>query len=429
MAFTLQSYLAPLPDIVLQNYHSKVEPFRWQNKKIIFAPHCELVFNLVYRGFFVGFDILGALDKNIAKHGKFGNGLQIFCYDDLRDINPDMVIVANTRYHDEITLELTSISHEFLVIDLCAGYSHRAFRKELSKELDCRNIAKLRPGCINVPDCLTPDINMKVEIVVETGWGLGDKICAMSAAREFARKNPNLTVHYNTLPNIVKAYDDSLLHLGAGAYPLPENYALFHREKDSSPAGNYLGSYYLGLGMDFDELPRIELPEVPLLPGLISEKYIALQPTANWAQPNLTHKQLQMIIERCPVPVVLAGAYIPVNATSKISDEVQSSYNKNGCLAGSDSSYIGDEITMLSIIRHAALVLAPRSASAHIAAGYGVKSVIWVPSDGENWHLSYPDWEHRRVSIAQPDIVCRILDEVISLLSDESVITKAQGEK
>lgn len=423
MAFTLQTYLSPLPAIVSKNYYDQVEPFQWKNKKVIFAPHCELVFNLVYRGFFIGFEVLGALDKSGAKHGKFGNGLQVFSYDELEDIKPDLVIVANTKYHREITLALTSAPHDFLVIDLCSGYSHRVFRKELSKELDCLNIAKLRPGCINVPDYINPVVNMKLEVIVETGWGLGDRICALSAAREFARRNPNLTVYYNSLSSIVRAYNDHLIHLGSGAYPLPENYALFHREKESSPAGNYLGSYYLGLGMDFDELPKIDLPDMPLLPGLVSGKYIALQPTANWAQPNLTPAQLRNIIQHCPLPVVLTGSYIPVNARANISDEVEIGCKDKNNLLGADSSYLGDEITMLSIIRHAALVLTPRSASAHIAAGYGIKSVVWVPSDGENWHLDYPEWEHVRVSAGQPDVVMRIIDGVKSLLPTESIIT------
>jgi ADP-heptose:LPS heptosyltransferase len=44
---------------------------------------------------------------------------------------------------------------------------------------------------------------------------------------------------------------------------------------------------------------------------------------------------------------------------------------------------------MLRMIRHARLVLCPRSASAHIAVGYGVPAVVWAPDDGENWHLNY----------------------------------------
>lgn len=424
MAFTLQTYLAPLPNIVIQNYRNQIEPYCWKNKRVIFAPHCELIFNLVYRGFFIGFEILGALDKSISKQGDFGNGLKVFSYEELDHVKPDIVIIANTRYHLDIISELTSVQRDFLVVDLCAGYSHSTFRKELSKELDCRNISKLRPGCINVPEYITPDINMRLEVVVETGWGLGDKICAMAAAREFARRNPNLTIYFNTLSSIVRLYNDNLLHLGNSAYPLPENYGLFHREKDSSPAGNYLGSYYLGLGMDFDELPKIELPEIPLLPGLTAGKYIALQPTANWAQPNLTVEQLQDIIQCCPLPVVLTGPYIPVNAKDQNNGKINSGNNKRNSLVDANSSYLGDEISMLSIIRHAALVLSPRSASAHIAAGYGIKSVIWIPSDGENWHLDYPEWEHIRVSVGRSDAVCRIIDGVKSLLSTQLISTK-----
>ncbi|HHQ4709904.1 TPA: hypothetical protein ACSP0D_004035, partial [Aeromonas veronii] len=109
MAFTLQTYLAPLPNIVIQNYRNQIEPYCWKNKRVIFAPHCELIFNLVYRGFFIGFEILGALDKSISKQGDFGNGLKVFSYEELDHVKPDIVIIANTRYHLDIISELTSV--------------------------------------------------------------------------------------------------------------------------------------------------------------------------------------------------------------------------------------------------------------------------------------------------------------------------------
>lgn len=417
--YTLQTYLSPIPEIVIKNTFDMLSPLMWKNKKIIFAPHGELIVNLFYRGYFQGFDVIGALDRSPVKIGQSLYGLSIYGYDEISALDVDIIVIANTRYHEEIYRSLLNVvkDREIFLFDLCSGYEHRAFRRELAEKLDCRELAHLRPGCINLPVRLEKDVNMKVEVTLEAGWGLGDKLCALSAAREFARRNPNLEVYFNTLPRIVSAFNDELIHLGRGAYPLPENNALFHREKDSSPAGNYLGCYYLGLGLDFDMSPSLELPQVPPLPGLEPGKYIALQPTANWAQPNITGEQLQRIIESCSLPVVLSGAYVPINVTPKTSIEEQQSRHDSHYLDGADATYLGDEMAMLSIISHAALVISPRSASAHIAAGYGVRSIVWVPSDGENWHLDYPDWEHFRVQVDDPCLVSRIVNKVSDYLS------------
>ncbi len=418
MPFFMQSYLAPIPSVVFENYQKYIEPLKHQGKCIVFAPHCELVFNLVYRGYFRHFNVLGALDRNSKKIGKTGNGLFAYSYDSLAELKPDVVVVANTRYHNEIVASLRATAEElnFELVDLCAGYEHATFRQELAEFLDCRKISQLRPGCVDVPATITDADTMAVEIIIETGWGLGDKLCALSAAREFARRNPNLSVYYNTLPNIVTAYGDDLVKLGTGAYPLPENYALFHREKDSSPAANYLGCYYLGLGINFDSNPGLELPAVAPCAGLTPGSYVALQPTANWAKPNLSLNDIKRVIQDSPLPVVLTGNYITNNTTDNISDEDKQRFNQELITAGANASYIGDEMNMLKLIRHAALVLTPRSASAHIAAGYGVKTVVWIPNDGENWHLDYPDWQHKRIFAAQKHVGDELIREMHNLL-------------
>lgn len=418
MPFFMQSYLAPIPSVVLDNYQKYLAPLKNQGKRIVFAPHCELVFNLVYRGYFCHFTVLGALDRNSKKIGKTGNGIFAYSYDFLTELKPDIVVVANTRYHNEIMAALRTTAEElnFKLVDLCSGYEHAAFRQELAEFLDCRKISQLRPGCVDVPATITDADVMAIEIVIETGWGLGDKLCALSAAREFARRNPNLSVYYNTLPKIVAAYGDELLKLGTGAYPLPENYALFHREKDSSPAANYLGCYYLGLGINFYSSPKLELPAVPPCVGLMPDSYIALQPTANWATPNISLDDLKRVIQDAPLPVVLTGNYITNNSTDNVSDEDKLRFNQELVTAGANASYIGDEMNMLKLIRHAALVLTPRSASAHIAAGYGVKTVVWVPNDGENWHLDYPNWQHKRISAAQEHVGDELIREMHNLI-------------
>lgn len=418
MTYTLQSYLAPIPNIIISNIAEQLDSHRFQSKTIILAPHCESVFNAFYRGMFYGFDVIGALDRDPLKIGGVGNGLYVYHYEELPSINPDFVVVMNVKYHDEIMGYLSGIcnKHQIKLIDLCACYNDRTFRSQLASELDCRNVKYLRPGCIGVPDYISHDISMRVEVVVETGWGLGDKICAMSAAREFARRNKNLTVCFNGLYKIVPLYDDDIIHVGCGAFPLPENYFLFHREKESSPAGNYLGTYYLGLGMDFDELPRIELPDVPVLDGLIPGEYIALQPTSNWAKPNLAIESLVEIINSAPLPVILTGWYVPVNSRDSALIAESELMNKQLLDAGANGDFINDELSMLSIIRYARCAVTPRSATAHIASAYNVNSIILVPDDGENWHLDYPGWDHHRLRIQDEHVAIKVVDRLVSII-------------
>jgi ADP-heptose:LPS heptosyltransferase len=49
---------------------------------------------------------------------------------------------------------------------------------------------------------------------------------------------------------------------------------------------------------------------------------------------------------------------------------------------------------IMEIIQNAAFVMTPRSLCAHLAGGYKKKAFVWVPNDGENWHLNYPGWDH-----------------------------------
>ncbi|QNF14003.1 hypothetical protein FT670_06530 [Aeromonas jandaei] len=72
MSFYMQSYISPVPEVVLKNYKKYIEPHKNMGRKVIFAPHGELVFNLVYRGLFLGFDVVGALDRNPKKLAEVG---------------------------------------------------------------------------------------------------------------------------------------------------------------------------------------------------------------------------------------------------------------------------------------------------------------------------------------------------------------------
>lgn len=402
MTFRTVSSLMPAPNSILAQLDELQHKYLGQ--RVMVAPHCEWVANLYLRGHFDGFDFVGAIDQNIQKHGRTLYGIPVHSVEAALQLDVAAVIVIHPQYHQAITTKLKeTLIADIEVIDVCLKYQPRQFRQQLAEYFAMDNAEILRPCFANNPSdflALT-----QVEVTLEAFWGLGDRLCALVAAREFAQRHPHLDVKFNDLNTIADAYGDELLSRGR-AWPLPDNTNGFHRTKLSSPAANYLGCFYLGLGMDFDELPKLTLPEVALLTGLTSGQYIALQPTANFAKPNITADDLQKIIDACPLPVILTGPIQPINS------RIGSAKDDMPTLLHASSEYYGDEMDMLKIIRHAALVVTPRSASAHIAAAYQVPTIAWVPNDGENWHLDYPDWDCQQVPVsnesAASDIIARI---------------------
>jgi hypothetical protein len=107
---------------------------------------------------------------------------------------------------------------------------------------------------------------------------------------------------------------------------------------------------------------------------------------------------LETIIQKAPLPVVVVG---------------KPSTPKN--IRGADFDHLGSPIEMLRVIQHAAFMLTPRSASAHIASGYRVPSLIWVPDDGENWHLSYPGWDYKLIRVRNKSLANWIVKEMFLL--------------
>lgn len=417
MLYQSEAKMAMLPDMVIENIKRFLDPYRFQNKKIFLAPHCDQIVNLFYRGYFKGFEILGTLDADESKANKIINGLKVSCYDALDEKDVDFLIIVNLRVGKEIHNQVYPICHKknIRILNAFDGYDHTTYRKELAKKFDFRNLSNLRSDIINMPKRLTKKSHEKVQITIKHNWGLGDHLCALTAAREVARRNPNLDVYFNSIPEVVELYQDQLVKTNCyEAFPVPENYNFFHREKNSSPAGNYLGCYFLGLGLDFDENPLLELPEVEPLPNLANRDYIALQPSANWARPNLNIDQLCEIINNSPIPVILTGSFIPKNTHEPIDYDLLQKNTELIRLAGADDTYVGSIENMLRIIAHAAIVLTPRSASAHIAAGYQRKTIVWIPSDGENWHLDYPLWDHIRLEHSSD-----IVEKIISIISNE----------
>lgn len=403
MTFRTISNLFPIPQSVI-NCLALISK-NYAGKKVLVSPHCELVANLYWRGFLDGFDFVGAIDRDSSKHGRYLYGMPVYDVNKLDEVEFDAIFVIHAEYHEQIFHSLKlHFDNKVDVIDVCRSYNREQYRHELAAYFSLQNIDVLHSGFPNNRKFLSGNLK-DVEIIVEPGWGLGDRLCALVAAREYAKKFPNLNVRFNDLPNVVSAYEDELISKGKGS-PVPDNINCLHRTVINSPAGNYLGCFLLGLGLDFDGLPKLNLPAVEVPFGLTSGKYIALQPSANYAKPNIDVSSLQKIIDACPIPVVLTGPLHPVNAKNIDVKDI----SLNGAL----SDFYGDEMAMLKIISHAALVITPRSASAHIASAYNVPTIAWVPNDGENWHLNYPEWHCQQVDILDENVVPKI----ISLIED-----------
>lgn len=409
MSFRIISSLMPVPGSIV--FQLEQLALKYRGKRIMVSPHCELVCNLYLRGHFKKFDFVGAIDKDPRKQGRTVLGIPVHASDSLPLLDIDAVFVIHNQYHRYIRAALKNeLPEKIDLLDLSESYSDRNYRKEIASYFSLNNIEMLRPGFITNQDFLSSSLS-SVEITIESRWGLGDRVCLLSAAREFSRRHPDLDVKLNDLGKVVSAYQDNLISSGQGL-PLPDNTNALHRTKMSSPAGNYLGCFYLGLGMDFEGLPAIELPDVPLLEGLQAGNYIALQPTANFAKPNIDFLALQEIISACPLPVVLTGPFQPVNSYLPTRGEQHSKFSQ------ADDRYYDDEMAMLQIISHAALVLTPRSASAHIAAAYQVPAIVWVPNDGENWHLDYPLWDCRQISVTEGAVVQEVVGQIKSFFNN-----------
>jgi SAM-dependent methyltransferase len=219
-------------------------------------------------------------------------------------------------------------------------------------------------------------------------WGgLGDTLCFVAAARIYAQRHPNTKVVINEGKDIVEAYGDDLVQFD----PLDDhpvfNPNFGNRTKTSSPAKNYVGCFLTSMGEPVFDPPALELPKLRPIDGLTPRAYVALQPYSGFAaNPHeriaFVQAMVNVVRDRLPgYPIACVGHP-----------------NTPRDLDGVDYGHLSNNVlTLLSVVQHACLILTPRSASAHAAAGYRVPSYIWVPNDGENWHLDYPFWDTVRI--------------------------------
>lgn len=381
-----------VPQAVQENLAAVLAPLFGGKARVVVAPHCQLAENLLLRGMFNGLNVVGFLTVDGRDSGDGIASLPVFT--DPESVVCDVVVwVGTSQRPDDVVRFVEIVSRRGIkFVDLCDGYDSAAHRCELARQFD--------PFGAHIQG-----VSRHVEVRMPS-WGLGDRLCALSAARELARRRRDLTVHFNAIPRIVDTFKDDLVTAGSGqaidiARP---GTPYFFWEKGAGVGVNYAGCYLISLGMDFSDVPVLELPRLQARPGLEPNTYIVIQPRAEgmWGKPHLPLFDLQRIICSSPLPVILAGR--PGSGLG---------------LSGLDRSHAGNELNMLQLMQHAALVLTPRSAGAHIAAAYGVPSIVWVPDDDLNWHLDYPDWPHRCYAAGTPHMDDIIIGEMSRMLSME----------
>lgn len=205
-------------------------------------------------------------------------------------------------------------------------------------------------------------------------------MCFLSAIHAFARRQgePCWVTHFE---DVVETYGDGWLHFGRQREHRHVDVYDWHRRKDKSEHINYLGTFAKAL------MPDIELPVDFELPAFDpEEKRCLIQVRSNFAA-NPDPAYVQRLVDKF---MEMTGESLFV-----IGDE-----NTPRWLERVDYSLVKTSIpTLMRHISNAKCVLTPRSISAHLAAGYKVPALVWLPDDGENWHLDYPDWSHFRIGI------------------------------
>lgn len=400
MAIFLQGPPYIIPRSVIANIQRDIAPLAAERPRALITPYSILGQGLIEKGLLNDLDIVGVLDANSARKRMATRNTPIYDHGDLPHLEIDVVVITSLKFHREIEVSLAGkLRPGTRIVNLLSDYDPAVHRRELAARIQAlswfNQLLELSPYNIPVgtPFSLGFGRETAVQIRIPDHWGLGDKLCALSTAREYARRNPGLKVHFCQLPGVVEAFGDNLLSSTDRGIAIPNNSDVFHREKHHSIAGNYLGCYYLGFGLDFASLPALELPKLPPPDGLTPGTYVVLQPAANWAQPNLSAMQLQTLVDASPLPVIVAGR----------KDTPRD-------LHGVDYDYLGDELDILRLVQHARLVITPRSATIHIASAYRVPTVAWLPDDGENWHLDYPDWSLEGVVMTTPDLDVHVAD-------------------
>ena len=385
--------LAPIPAVILENLKKHVPSLISSRSRVLLYPNRPMTINLWLRGTFADLDVRGTIDCDKEVAGTDCHGLRVYLPDQLDQLEADVILVTDPRCdsHKLTEPDPLSTARSLKIIDLCEGMTIEGFRSEWAESLGGQLLANR----------MEEWPARKLQIWVPS-QNLCDSLCAISAAREFARRHPGVEVQFPQLPEILRAYGDDLVRPGCSGYVISAQPREFLSERSGSIAGNYQGCYHLGLGLDFHEAPRPELPILPPPKGLLPRSFIALQPGVEGLEPAPAKEQLESIVRTAPLPVVCIG-----DARTRRT------------IKGVDYSRLGSPLEVLRLIQHAAVVLTSRTASSHIAAAYDVRSIVWAGGDGFDWHIDYPAWSHRRIRHDSPGFIDRIEESIESLMREK----------
>lgn len=233
--------------------------------------------------------------------------------------------------------------------------------------------------------------------------GAGDYICLLSACREFTRRTGN-PVYTDMLSDVIASYNDVNLRYGRVGVRFPLSVRETHRIKQSGDYVNYYGVTLgaMGLLRKGDD-PQLDLPQFDLM-----ESRIIIQPFSVFAEnPKLEYLQrlVDMVSQSTGQEVYVVGK----ESTPR-------------SLKGVNYSLLQDGIPhLMRVVQNASLVLTPRSCVAHLAAGYKRPSFVWVPEDGENWHLNYGGWDRVLHNFREGELVA---GEILRLFLNKQDIVR-----
>ena len=248
-------------------------------------------------------------------------------------------------------------------------------------------------------------IMSKSEYYVGFWPGAGDIICLFSACQRFIEKY-GCTVYADFARDVVEAYGNPNFRFGRSGNMLQVD-ARYHRLKSHGGCYNYLGTFLAPMGLLIEPYPSLNLPTFDISSGV--ERKALIQPFSHWAEnPPLEYVQglVDAFIESTGMKLYAIGSLKTPRTLKNV-----------------DYSLLQDGITnMMRCIQNAAFVLTPRSASAHIAAGYRIPCFVWCPSDGENWHLDYKNWPNKRIEFKYG--LDTLKYELVEFLKD-NIVTKS----
>ncbi len=119
--------------------------------RAVMCPSGGLARTLLAEGLPASIQILALLDSNPALQGTHQEGLEVLPSAELARLQPEMVLVASTRFHEEIAKELLPLCQErgIQVVDLCQGLGPLGTLGDEAWRLGLE-LCELEPGLLSI---------------------------------------------------------------------------------------------------------------------------------------------------------------------------------------------------------------------------------------------------------------------------------------